>query len=115
MVRGSDAPPLEAAGESFIMRMHNDEFGDYEMRNDVVTYVPDEAIAWAPKRHDIVDDVDWNHRWGWQLKPEGDVTEVTAYFDCRRVPADGRRILRDGERWRPVLERSLEKLEVLVQ
>jgi uncharacterized protein YndB with AHSA1/START domain len=113
MVRDSDASPIEAVGDAFVMRMHNDEFGDYEMRNEVVEYVQDEAISWAPKRHDVVDDEDWNHRWGWRLKPDGPATEVTAFFDCTRVPADGRRILRDGERWRPVLERSLERLEVL--
>jgi hypothetical protein len=94
--------------------MHNDEFGDYEMRNEVVEYVQNEAIAWAPKRHDIEDDGDWNHRWGWRLKPDGAGTELTAFFDCTRVPTDGRRILRDGERWRPVLERSLERLDGLI-
>jgi hypothetical protein len=114
MVRGSDAPPIEAVGESFVVRMNNEEFGDYEMRNELVEYVQDRAIAWAPKRHDIVDDADWNHRWGWRLTPDGEATDVTAFFDCRHVPADGRRILRDGERWRPVLERSLEKLDALV-
>jgi uncharacterized protein YndB with AHSA1/START domain len=114
MVRDSDALPIDGIGEVFIMRMHNDEFGDYEMRNEVVEYTPDESVAWAPKRHDIKDDVDWNHRWGWRLKPDGEATEVTAFFDCTRVPADGRRILKDGERWRPVLERSLDRLEGLV-
>jgi hypothetical protein len=113
MVRDSDASPIAAVGDVFVMRMHNDEFGDYEMRNEVVEYVQDKAIAWAPKRHDVEDDDDWNHRWGWRLKPDGAATEVTAFFDCTRVPADGRRILRDGERWRPVLERSLERLEGL--
>jgi hypothetical protein len=114
MVRDSDAPPIEAVGDSFVMRMHNEEFGDYEMRNEVVEYVQDRAIAWAPKRHDIEDDEDWNHRWGWRLTPTGEATEVSAFFDCRLVPATGRRILRDGEKWRPVLEKSLERLEVLL-
>ena len=113
MVRGSEAPPIEAVGDEFIMGMHNEEFGDYEMRNVLIEYVPDRAIAWAPKRHDIQDDEDWNHRWGWRLAPDGESTNVTAFFDCRLVPPDGRRILRDGERWRPVLERSLERLEAL--
>jgi uncharacterized protein YndB with AHSA1/START domain len=114
MVRDSEAPPIESGGDVFIMRMHNDEFGDYEMRNEVVEYIQNEAVAWAPKRHDIDDDVDWNHRWGWRLQPDGAATVVTAFFDCTRVPDDGRRILRDGERWRPVLERSLERLDGLI-
>lgn len=114
MVRDSEAPPIEAAGDAFVMKMHNDEFGDYVMRNHVVEYVQDRAIAWAPKRHDVEDDEDWDHRWGWRLTPDGEATEVTAFFDCTGVPENGRRILRDGERWRPVLERSLERLEILV-
>lgn len=113
MLRGTDAPPIEAVGDAFVMRMHNDEFGDYEMRNHVVEYVQDRAIAWAPKRHDL-DEEDWDHRWGWRLEPRGEATEVTAFFDCTRVPEDGRRILRGGERWRADMERSLEQLAGLV-
>jgi uncharacterized protein YndB with AHSA1/START domain len=113
MVRTTDDPPIESVGDTFVMRMHNDEFGDYEMRNDVVEFVADRALAWAPSRHDVEED-GWDHRWGWRLAPDGEATEVTAFFDCTRVPEDGRRILRDGQRWRPVLERSLEQLEVLV-
>jgi hypothetical protein len=114
MVRDSDAPPVEAVGDQFIMRMHNGEFGDYEMRNEVVEYVEDQAIVWAPRRHDIQDGEPWNQRWGWRLAPDGNATEVTAFFDGTRVPDEGRRILRNGERWRPVLESSLERLEALV-
>lgn len=114
MVRDTDALPIEAVGDTFVMRMHNEEFGDYEMRNHVVEYVQDRAIAWAPKRHDVDDDEDWDHRWGWRLAPDGEATEVTAFFDCTRVPEEGRRILRGGERWRPDLERSLERLDTLV-
>ncbi len=112
MIRGSDAPAVGKVGDTFVVRMHNDEFGDYEMRNHVVEYVADRAIAWAPKRHDV-DDEDWDHRWGWRLEPAGEATEVTAFFDCTRVPEDGRRILRNGERWRADLERSLERLGAL--
>lgn len=115
MVRESSAAPIGAVGETFVMRMHNEEFGDYEMRNEVVEFIEDRAIAWAPKRHDVKDEVDWNHRWGWRLISDGEATEVTAFFDCSRVPDEGRRILRDGERWRPVLQRSLERLDSLVR
>jgi len=114
MLRGCDAPVICAVGDVFVMRMHNDEFGDYEMRNEVVEYVPDAALTWAPRRHDVASDNPWNHRWGWHLVPAGDATEVTAHFDCTRVPEDGRRILRGGERWRPELERSLALLEEIV-
>jgi len=113
MVRDSDAPPVEATGDHFIVRMHNDEFGDYEMRSEVVIYIPGREITWAPTRHDVVEE-SWNHRWGWRLAPVGEATEVIAYFDCTRVPEDGQRILRGGEWSRPILRRSLENLERLV-
>lgn len=114
MVRDTDAPPIGAIGDTFIMGMHNEEFGDYEMRNVVVEFVEDRAIAWAPSRHDVSNDEPWNHRWGWRLTPDGPSTEVTAFFDCTRVPEDGQRILRGGERWRPDLDRSLGLLDALV-
>ena len=33
---GSGNKPVSGVGEVFTMKMHNDEMGDYEMRNDVV-------------------------------------------------------------------------------
>ena len=48
MVRDSDAPPVEATGDHFIVRMHNDEFGDYEMRSEVVIYVPVARLRGRP-------------------------------------------------------------------
>lgn len=113
MVRDSDAPPVSGVGDAFVTRMFNEEFGPYVMRNTVVEYDEDRAIAWAPARMDV-DEAGWDHRWGWRLVPEGDATEVTAFFDCTRVPEDGRRILRGGERWRADMERSLVLLEALV-
>jgi len=114
MIRDSDAPLIEGVGDAFVMRMSNEEFGDYEMRNEVVAFEADREITWAPKRHDVVDEEDWNHRWGWQLIPDAEATIVTAYFDCTRVPEQGRRILRDGEWGRPLLIKSLKRLENLV-
>ena len=113
MVRDSDAAPIEHVGDAFVMNMHNDDFGDYQMRSEVIEYVADRAIAWAPRRHDIEED-SWDHRWGWRLTPDGQSTQVTAFFDCRQVPDDGRRILRDGEWARPILARSLVRLEAIV-
>ncbi len=113
MVRHSDAPPISAVGDTFVVHMHNDEFGEYEMRNEVVEFDPDRSIAWAPTRHDIDEDT-WNHRWGWHLAPDGEGAAVTAFYDCTRVPEDGLRILSRGEWGRPILEASLERLEALV-
>ena len=113
MVRDCDALPIESVGQSFVMRMHNEEFGDYEMRNDVVEFALNQAVTWAPNRHDIQEE-SWNHRWGWRLRPISDTTLVTAFFDCTRVPEDARQILENGEWARPILVRSLERLKALV-
>jgi hypothetical protein len=114
MLRGSEDAPIQGVGDTFVMRMHNDEFGDYEMRNHVTEFVEDHAIEWAPKRHDVEEE-DWDHRWGWWLEPDGDVTVVTAYFDCSRSPEDAKRILRNGTRWQPDMEASLGHLAVQVK
>ena len=110
MVRDSDAPPIEAVCDSFVMRMYNEKMGDYEMRNEVVAFEMDQAIAWAPKRHDVDDGDDWDHRWGWMFTDEPS-TLITAYFDCTRVPDDVRRHLKNGEWARPILLGSLDQLE----
>jgi hypothetical protein len=114
MLRGSDSGSILGIGDTFVMRMHNDEFGDYEMRNQVTVFVEDRAIEWAPKRHDVEEE-DWDHRWGWRLEPDGDVTVVTAYFDCSRSPEDAKRILRNGSRWQPDMEASLGRLATVVE
>lgn len=113
MVRVSEDLPIDSVGQSFVMHMHNDEFGDYEMRNEVVEFVLDRVVGWAPNRHDIEEE-SWNHRWGWRLTPHDATTTVTAYFDCTRVPEDALRILDRGEWARPILVRSLDRLGTVV-
>src|SRR5215469_13458874 len=39
---------VSQAGDTFIMRMHNDEMGDYEITNHVIDYQPNQRIAWEP-------------------------------------------------------------------
>ncbi len=112
MVRDSDAPVIEAVGDAFVMRMHNEKMGDYEMRNEVVAFEIDQALAWAPKRHDVEGGDDWDHRWGWYCSDEPS-TLITAYFDCTRVPDDIRRYLNSGEWARPILRSSLDRLEAI--
>ena len=38
--------PLETVGDTFVMRMHNDEMGAYEMLNHVVVF--DRERRWVP-------------------------------------------------------------------
>jgi uncharacterized protein YndB with AHSA1/START domain len=39
---------VSAVGDTFTIKMHNDEMGDYEMTNHVVDYVLNERIVWEP-------------------------------------------------------------------
>lgn len=114
MLRGSDDGPIRAAGDEFLMRMHNDEFGDYLMRNRVIVFEPPHHVAWAPSREDEAGG-GWDHRWGFVLEPDGDATVVTEYFDLSRSPEEAVRILKGGHRWDDDMERSLERLAALVE
>jgi hypothetical protein len=42
---GSGNKIVSAVGGLFVMKMYNDEMGDYEMSNHVVEYVPDQRIS----------------------------------------------------------------------
>ncbi|MFJ6216655.1 hypothetical protein ACIQGZ_25500 [Streptomyces sp. NPDC092296] len=50
MLRGSvfDAV-VSGVGDVFVMRMHNERYGDYEMNNHVIAYEPDRRIGWEPR------------------------------------------------------------------
>jgi hypothetical protein len=115
MIRGTDHPTvISDVGDVFLMNMHNGEMGDYVMRNTVVEFESDARIAWAPARHDIEEE-DWDHRWRFLLAPDGTgATIVTEEFDLSRSPEDARRILRNGERWRDDMGRTLERLDALM-
>ena len=51
--RAAPAVRLSRAGDAFVTNMHHDEFGDYQMRNEVVEYEAGRRLAWS--------------RPGWQL------------------------------------------------
>jgi hypothetical protein len=44
------AAGLSRAGDAFVMNMHHAEFGDYQMRNEVVGYEAGRRLAWEPAR-----------------------------------------------------------------
>lgn len=115
MLRGTDeTKPIGAVGDQFVMRMYYEQFGDYTMLNRVVEFEKDRRITWEPKRHDIDDDGDWHHRWGYDLEPDGDSTVVTEFFDCTRTPEEGQNILKGGETWSDAMHASLERLDSVV-
>src|SRR5580700_3616188 len=85
MVRDAVSPrPLTAAGDVFVMKMHHEEFGDYEMSNHVVAFEPGRRIEWMPER---IGAEPGRYRWGYVLTPDGaGATVVTETFDCGASP-----------------------------
>lgn len=114
MLRGAiDAVPVSAVGDVFAMRMHHDEFGDYEMNNTVVEFQPGRSIVWEPSRRDA-DAEPWHYRWGYQLEPDTDgATLVTETFDLSHSPEEARRATDEGSCWVEAMTKTLERLERL--
>ncbi|MGA3216730.1 MAG: SRPBCC family protein [Acidimicrobiales bacterium] len=113
---------ISKVGDVFALNMSNDDMGDYVMENRVVEFEPDRRIVWEPVMRSI-DKPEFRssvgeagfHQWGWQLEPlDVGRTRVTEFFDCSRSPDWLRKAVKEGERWRPEIETSLENLDKLV-
>jgi uncharacterized protein YndB with AHSA1/START domain len=80
MIRGSaDHHTVTAAGEVFVMNMHNEIKGDHQVENHVIRYEPGRAIGWAPAEPGSEPA---GHTWTWQLIPKGQTqTRVTEIYD----------------------------------
>jgi len=112
------AAPVRAVGDTFGMRMHNDNMGDYDILNYVVEYEQDRRIGWEPvlARAGRPEDEDGvgdrsGARWVYELTPDGQGTVVTEIYDCSAAPDWLKKVLRDGERWRSSMTRTLENLD----
>jgi hypothetical protein len=122
MVREAiDIAPVCAVGDTFGMRMHNDEMGDYEILNYVVEYERDRRIAWEPvlaragRPEDEAEVGDRSgHRWVYELTSDGEGTVVTEMYDCSVAPEWLKRAIRNGERWRSSMTRTLENLDKML-
>jgi uncharacterized protein YndB with AHSA1/START domain len=109
-------------GDVFVMDMHHDEFGDYQMRNEVIEYQAGQRLVWEPSRvvatpqeREAVGDPA-RYRWGYEFSPDGPgATLVTETFDCTRSPDDLRKATQDGEGWRDAMTASLARLELLAK
>jgi Polyketide cyclase / dehydrase and lipid transport len=113
---------LSQTGDAFLMNMHHDEFGDYQMRNEVVDYAADLRLTWEPVRvaasPQEQEDIGGlaHYRWGYELSPDGpSATMVTETFDCTRSPEELREAVQDGEGWRDAMTASLVRLELLAK
>jgi uncharacterized protein YndB with AHSA1/START domain len=109
---------IGGVGDTFTMRMHNDEMGDYEMINHVVEYEPGRRIAWEPallhagRAEDTGDEgVRSGHRWSYQIEATSSgTTIVTESYDCSSAPAWLQKAVKGGTRWQASMEASLENL-----
>jgi uncharacterized protein YndB with AHSA1/START domain len=122
MVR-EPAPPVRVsrAGDSFVMDMHHEEFGDYQMRNEVVEYEAGRRLTWEPARAVSPEELEAfggpaRYRWGYELVPDGPAaTVVTETFDCTRSPQELREAVTEGEGWRDAMSASLARLDLLAK
>jgi hypothetical protein len=111
---------VTGAGDTFTMRMHNAEMGDYEMINHVVEYQRDRRIGWEPvlsaasRAEDQagIGDRSGPPRWIYELLPAGPgATIVTEIYDCTRAPEWLRKAVKNGHRWVPSMTTTLENLD----
>jgi uncharacterized protein YndB with AHSA1/START domain len=91
---------IAQVGDVFIMKMSNEQFGDYEMTSHVVEYEPDRLIAWEPVMSDAA-----------REEVKANVGFRTETYDCSRAPAWMRAATSGGELWSPAMTESLGKLE----
>jgi uncharacterized protein YndB with AHSA1/START domain len=116
------ATRLSGIGDSFVMDMHHERFGDYQMRNVVVEYEAGRRMTWAPRRVGASPEEQEEigegalYRWGYEFSPDGPgATMVTETFDCTRSPDDLRQATQEGEGWRDAMTASLARLELLAK
>ena len=117
MLRGTDAgAPVTSVGDVFVMRMHYEALGDYEMNNHVVEYEPNRRVGWEPEAgrgHPGASEVGerWGHRWVYDLAPDGPgATVVTETYDVSRVPEEALEYI-GGAAVLVDMTRTLERLD----
>ncbi|MGW0803289.1 hypothetical protein [Nonomuraea sp. NPDC002799] len=115
--RGLSDAVVAGVGDVFVMRMHVERYGDYEMNNHVVEYEQDRRIGWEPRPGRGHPDAAtpgtaWGHRWIFDLLPDGaGATVVTEIFDGSRMPEDKRAEVDSGRAWwQTQMTSTLERL-----
>jgi uncharacterized protein YndB with AHSA1/START domain len=112
---------VSGVGDAFVMNMHHDRFGYYQMRSEIIEYEPDRRLVWEPVRVAAPDEEEeapesGRYRWGFDFAPDGNgATIVTESFDCTRSGEDLREAVNEGEGWRDAMTASLAKLELLAK
>lgn len=114
---------LSRAGDAFLMNMHRDEFGDYQMRNEVVDYEAGRRLAWEPARvaaspyEQEATGGPARYRWAHEFSPRRPRCHP-GHRDVRLqpFPAGLRHPRRPGRRgWRDAMTASLARLELLAK
>ncbi|MGH3170131.1 MAG: SRPBCC family protein [Trebonia sp.] len=121
MVRDpAPAARVTGIGDAFVMKMHHERFGDYQMRNEVIEYENGRRLTWEPRPYATSPDEEVPapglYRWGYELTPDGPgATVVTETFDCTRSGPDLREAVKEGEGWLDAMTASLARLELLAK
>ncbi|WP_255949977.1 hypothetical protein [Streptomyces odontomachi] len=114
---GSDTV-LTGVGDVFVMKMHYEPYGDYEVHNHVVEFELDRRIGWEPRPgpgHPDHGSTErrFGQRWIYDLEPDGPAaTVVTEIFDASRLPEDKRLEMEKARPfWVAAIEGSLRRLD----
>ncbi|MGQ0572622.1 MAG: SRPBCC family protein [Pseudonocardia sp.] len=118
MLRGleSGPSPVTGTGDAFVMNMHQDAFGGYQMRSEITAFEPNRKIAWAPDIHPKgalsahIGDLDpCGQQYIWELEPDADGgTRITHTYDwsgLRDKSAEGIYPIVSAEAMRRTIER----------
>jgi uncharacterized protein YndB with AHSA1/START domain len=117
---GAPASKVSGVGDAFVMKMHNERLGDYEMDNHVVEFELNRRIGWEPALRSaerspetpIAFGTRFGHRWIFDLAPDGpDATIVTEIYDCSGAPEQLRAAMDNGNVWLEGMSTTLDKLE----
>lgn len=90
MCVGCSSGPITGVGQSFVMDMHRDGLGKYQVRNEVTEFEPGKRIAWRTKLETSSPEIDafrgditlGGTTWAYSLEPTGDGrTQVTHSYD----------------------------------
>ncbi|MGM7666887.1 SRPBCC family protein [Microbacterium sp. A93] len=84
MVRADEkSQRIQQVGDTFVMNMHNEQAGDYQMENHVVAYDANKLVGWKPAAPGQ-EAPGW--QWVYQLQSvDQDTTEVSLTYDWSHV------------------------------
>ncbi len=84
MVRADErSQRIQQVGDTFVMNMNNDRFGDYRMENHVVAFDENKLVGWKPAQPGS-EPAGW--QWVYRLEPvDQDTTEVSLTYDWSHV------------------------------